>query len=221
MPRWGFLLVVAVLLGACGNGTGGAALPEGAGLLAGSAAAMRTVLSARVTLDIEGDLLPKAPIKSAEGLLTKDGAARGTASVDLGRQFLNVDFVILGEDLYLKGPTGDFRKTSASSTFLAYDPRVILDPNRGVAAVLAGGTDATTEAREEVDGVDSYRLRATFTGPTLGAFVPDTSQEIVGQVWVATEGSRLVQARLPITPATVVTFRFSDYDTPADITAPI
>ncbi|MGH3933317.1 MAG: LppX_LprAFG lipoprotein [Pseudonocardiaceae bacterium] len=220
MPRWGFLLVVAVLVGSCG-GVGGAALPEGAGLLAESATAMRTVMSARVGLDIEGELLPKAPIKSAEGLLTKDGAARGTASVDLGRQFLDVDFVILGEDLYLKGPTGDFRKTSASSTFLAYDPRVILDPNRGVAAVLAGGTAATTEAREQLGGVDSYRLRATFTGPTLGAFVPDTSQEINGQVWIATEGFRLTQARFPITADTVVTFRFSDYDAPANITAPI
>lgn len=221
MLRWGFLLVCAVLVGSCGSTAGGASLPEGAGLLADSATAMQTVMSARLSLEIEGELLPNAPIKSAEGLLTREGAARGTALVDLGRQSLDVDFVILGEDLYLKGPTGDFRKTSASSAFLAYDPRVILNPDRGVAAVLAGGTAVTTEAREEIGGVDSYRVQATFTGQTLSAFVPDSNQAITGQVWIAAEGFRLVQARFPITADTVVTFLFSDYNTPADITAPI
>ncbi|MGQ0775652.1 MAG: LppX_LprAFG lipoprotein [Pseudonocardiales bacterium] len=220
MPRWGFLLIVAVLVVSCGGGSTGP-LPEGAGLLADSATAMRTVMTARINLDVEGELLPKVPLKSAQGQLTKDGSARGTASVDMGRQLLEVEFVILGEDLYLRGPTGGFQKTSASSTFLAYDPRVILDPDQGVAAVLASGTAATTEDREQVGGVDSYRLGATFPGQLLSAFVPDPSQEITGQVWIAAEGFRLVQAQFPITADTVVTFRFSDYDTPADITAPI
>lgn len=220
MLRWGVLLVVAVLVVSCGGGSAGP-LPEGAGLLADSATAMRTVLSVRIALNVEGELLPKVPLKSAEGQLTKDGSARGTASVDMGRQLLDVEFVILGADLYIRGPTGGFRKTSASSTFLAYDPRVILDPNRGVAAVLASGTAATTEAREQVGGVDSYRLRATFSGQLLSAFVPDTSQELTGQVWIAAEGFRLVQAQFPITADTLVTFRFSDYDAPANITAPI
>lgn len=225
MLRRGFFSVVAFsvvagLVVSCGGGNTGP-LPDGAGLLADSATAMRTVQSAQISLEVEGELLPKVPLKSAQGQLTRDGSARGTASVDMGRQLLEVDFVIIGEDLYIGGLPGGYRKTSASSTFLAYDPRVILDPNRGVAAVLASGTAATTEDREEVDGVDSYRLRATFPGQLLGAFVPDTNQELTGQVWIATEGFRLVQAQFPITADTLVTFRFSDYDAPADITAPI
>jgi len=225
MLRRGFISVVAFSVAAvlgvsCGGGSTGP-LPDGAGLLADSAAAMRTVQSTRINLEVEGELLPKVPLKSAEGQLTKDGSARGTAAVDMGRQILEVEFVLLGEDLYLKGPTGGFQKTSASSTFLAYDPRAILDPNRGVAAVLAGGTAATTETREQVGGVDSYRLRATFSGEALSAFVPETNQKLTGQVWIAVEGLRLVHARFPITADTVVTFRFSDYNAPADITAPI
>ncbi|MGH8922093.1 MAG: LppX_LprAFG lipoprotein, partial [Actinomycetes bacterium] len=138
----------------------------------------------------------------------------------MGQQILEVEFVIIGTDLYLRGPTGNFRKLSTSSVFSSYDPTVILDPNRGIAAVLANSTEATTEAREQVDGVDSYRLEATFPGNILATFMPGANQETTGQVWLATEGSRLVQARFPTSDGTTVTLRLSDYNAPADITAP-
>jgi len=130
-------------------------------------------------------------------------------------------FVIIGTDLYLRGPTGGFQKLSTSSAFLVYDPTVILDPNRGVAAVLAGGTAATTEAREQVEGVDSYRVQATFPGQTLSAVAPGVTEDSTGQMWIATDGFRLVQARFTLTDNAVITVRFSDYDAPADITPPI
>ncbi|MGH3916582.1 MAG: LppX_LprAFG lipoprotein [Pseudonocardiaceae bacterium] len=226
MPRWGLgvLVVLAVLLVSCG-GSGGAgnttSLPDGAELLADSATAMRTVTSARIDLDIEGQLPAGIPLQSAEGQLTQDGSARGTAALDMGQQILQVEFVIIGEDLYLRGPTGGFRKLAAASVFSAYNPTVILNPDRGVAAVLASGTAATTEDREQVDGVDSYRLEATFPGDILGTFMPGTNQETTGQVWIATDGLRLVQARFPTSDNTTITLRLSDYNALADITAPI
>lgn len=220
MPRWPlcFLALLGVLLTSCG-GQSASSLPDGAELLADSATAMRTVMSARVGIDVEGGL-SGVPLRSAEGQLTRDGSASGTASLDMGQQLLELEFVIIGEDLYIRGPTGGFRRLSASSAFLAYDPTLILDPDRGVAGVLASGTAATTEAREQVGGVDSYRLRATFPSQTLGAFVPGLDQESTGQVWIAAEGFRLVQARFPTTDDTVITLRFSDYNAPANITAP-
>lgn len=224
MPRrrrrlFTLLAVLTALITACG-GQSSSDLPEGAGLLADSATAMRTVTSARVGIDVEGEL-PGVPIKSAQGQLTSDGSASGTASLDMGRQLFEVTFVIIGEDLYLRGPTGGFQKLSTSSAFLVYDPTVILDPDRGVAAVLAGGTGATTEAREQVEGVDSYRVQATFPGQTLGSLAPGSTQDSTGQVWIATEGSRLVQTRFPLADGATVTVRFSDYDAPAEITPPI
>lgn len=225
MPRWGLgvLVVLAVLLASCGgSGVGGSTtpLPDGARLLADSAKTMRTVTSARINLDIEGQLPAGIPLQSAEGQLTPDGSARGTASLDMGQQILEVEFVIIGEDLYLRGPTGGFRKLSASSVFSSYDPTVILDPDQGVAAILDRSTAATTEAREQVGGVDSYRLKATFPGSMLGAFMPGADQETTGEVWLATEGLRLVQARFPTSNDTTITLRLSDFNAPADITAP-
>lgn len=220
MRHWRLCLLalLAVLLTSCG-GPDEASLPAGAGLLADSAKAMRTVRSARVGIGIEGQL-SGVPLKSAEGLLTNEGSARGTASLDMGQQLLELEFVIIGDDLYLRGPTGGFRKLSASSAFLAYDPTLILNPDRGIAAVLASATTARTETREQVDGVDSYRLQATFPRQALGAFAPRVDRDSTGQVWIATEGLRLVKARFPTSDDTTITLRFSDYDTPASITAP-
>jgi lipoprotein LprG len=128
--------------------------------------------------------------------------------------------VIIGKDLYLRGPTGGFKKLSTSSALLVYDPSVILDPNRGVARVLASGTTAKTEADDPVGNVDAYRVQASFSGQTLGTLVPGLNQNTTGKVWIATNGFQLVQAQFP-TSSGSITFRFSDFDAPADITAPI
>jgi lipoprotein LprG len=215
-------LLTALLTSSCGGGPAGPgqsapALPDGAELLADSAAAMRTVTTTRAAIDVRGDL-PGVPIKSAEGQLTREGTAKGTATVEMG-DLVEVDFVIIGDDLYLRGPTGGFRKLSTSSAFLVYDPTVILDPDRGLASVLAAGTEAKTEAREQVSGVDSYRVRAKFPREKLRELVPGFNQDSTGQVWIAADGSRLVQAQLP-TRTGAISLRFFDFDAPVDIIAP-
>lgn len=230
MPRrhLRLLALLAALLTALVTSCGGAEagkkdgappLPDGPGLLADSAEEMRTVTSTRVGINIEGDL-PGVPIKSAEGQLTKEGSAKGTATVDMGRQLLELTFVIIGEDLYLRGPTGGFKKMSTTSAFLVYDPTIILDPDRGVAKVLASGAAAKTEEREQVDGVDSYRVQANFSGQSLSKLVPGFTQDSTSRVWIAADDFRLIQAQFP-TPDGAVTFRFSDFNAPADITPPL
>lgn len=214
--------LITALLTSCGGADAGRTepppLPDGPSLLADSAEAMRKVTSTRVGINVEGEL-PGVPIKSAEGQLTNEGEAEGTATLDMGQQLYEVTFVILGKDLYLRGPTGGFKKLSTSSAFLVYDPTVILDPERGVAGVLGSGAAAKTEGREEIGGQDTYRVQTTFSGQSLGTVVPGLTQDVTSTVWIAADDSRLVQARFP-TDDGAVTFRFSDFNAPADITAP-
>lgn len=229
MPRrhLRLLALLAALVAALVTSCGGAAeqqeappptLPEGAELLAEAADAMRTVTTARVEIDVQGDL-PGLPIKGARGQLTREGAAKGTATVEQSGQLLELDFVIVDDKLYLRGPTGGFRELPAAMSGMVYDPSAVLDPDQGVAAVLASGAAAKTEAREQVGGVDTYRVRARFSGQSLGKLVPGFTQDSPGQVWIAADSSRLVQATFP-TNGGAITFRFSDFNAPADITAP-
>jgi lipoprotein LprG len=216
-----FLAALFVALVTSCAGTGGqpkATLPDGTALLADSAKAMRAVTTTHFTLDVQGNT-PGVQLRSADGQLKRDGSAKGVAKVDEGRQLLELQFVIIGQDLYLTPPTGRIQKLPLSFAGAVYDPSVILNPDRGIAAALASGTGATTEAREQVDGVDSYRLRVTFPAQPLGAVVPELAPDKSSEIWVAAQGSRLVKAQFPTTYGTG-TVHFSDFDAPVDIAPP-
>lgn len=213
--------LITGLVTACGGGGSGgpdaSPLPDGAGLLARSADAMRGVTSVRFGIDVDGVLtIAGVQVKSATGQLTNEGSAKGKATADMGRQLYELAFVIIGKDLYLRGPTGGFNKLPATS-LSAFT--VLLNPDKGIAGVLAGGAAAKTEAREQVGGVDSYRVKANFSGKSLVKLLPGPTEDVTGQVWIAANDSRVVQAVFPIDDGNV-TFRFSDFNAPADITAP-
>jgi hypothetical protein len=84
---------------------------------------------------------------------------------------------------------------------------------------LASGTGPTTEAREQVDGVDTYRLQVKFPAQPLGSLVPQLAQDKTSEIWVATQGSRLIKAQFPTTYGSA-TAHFSDFDAPVEITPP-
>jgi lipoprotein LprG len=97
---------------------------------------------------------------------------------------------------------------------------VILNPDKGIAAALASGKDVTTEEREQVDGVDTYRLKVTFPAQPMGTLVPGLAVDKASEVWVAVQGSRLIKAQFPTTTGSV-TAHFSEYDVPVQITPPV
>jgi lipoprotein LprG len=211
--------LIIALVTACGGSSGQTAhLPQGTTVLADSAKAMRTVNTTRFAFDVQGNA-PGVQLRSAEGQLTREGSAQGTAKVDEGRQLLELQFTIIGQDLYLRPPTGPVQKLPLSFAGTVYDPSIILNPDRGIAAALASGKDVTTQDREQVDGVDTYRVQATFPAQPLGTMVPGLATDKPSEVWIAVQGSRLVKAQFPTTSGGI-TAHFSDYDAPAQITAP-
>jgi lipoprotein LprG len=211
-------LIIALVTSCSGSSGQKANLPNGATVLADSAAAMRAVTSTHFALEIEGNS-PGVQLRSAEGQLTRAGSAKGVAKVDEGAQLLELQFVIIGQDLYLRPPTGPVQKLPLSFAGTVYDPSVILNPDRGIAAALASGTGPTTEAREQVDGDDTYRLQVKFPAQPLGSLVPQLAQDKTSEIWVATQGSRLIKAQFPTTYGSA-TAHFSDFDAPVEITPP-
>jgi lipoprotein LprG len=208
--------LIIALVAACGGQS--ATLPEGPTVLADAAKAMRSVSTTRFALDVKGET-PGVQLRSADGQLTRDGSAKGTARVDEGRQLLELEFVIIGQDLYLRPPTGGVQKLPLSFAGAVYDPSIILNPDKGIAAALASGKSATAEKREQVDGVDTYRLRVSFPAQPLGTLIPGLAQNKTSEIWVATQGSRLIKAQFPTTTGSI-TAHFSEYDAPAQITPP-
>lgn len=211
-------LLLALLTLAAPACSGGEELPDGPQLLSRSADTMRQVSTARFALELEGNV-SGLPIEGARGRLTREGEAAGTATITQGGQLTELEFVLTGGSLYLQGPTGGFQELPASFAASVYDPSTILDARRGVPALLTGATGATTESREDVNGVDTFRVRATFPGGVLGGLIPSVTQDTEGQVWIGARQPYLVQARFEL-PGGIATVQLSEFSAPVDIAPP-
>jgi len=214
------ILLFTLAASGCSGGSGGeeADLPDGADTLTSSAEAMAELSTARFDLEVEGTV-GDSSVRAASIQVTREGDAAGTVSLDEGGQVTESEVVFVGGTLYLKGPTGGFQQVPAALAADIYDPTVLLDPDNGVAALLRSGTDAVTEAREEVEGVDAYRIKATFAGAEVAGLIPGLEADTSGVIWVGVEDNRVVQARFTL-PDGEATVRLSDFDEAAEITAP-
>lgn len=231
MPRifrtWPALVLTAVvLLGACTKNPGPPAgqLPEAGPLLLASAGALREVKSAHFVLDVRGRPAGIA-VRHAEGSLTAAGDAKGTATLDQLGTTVEVEFVIVDQKVYLKGPTGGFQQVPLSMAASVYDPSAILDPQRGVAKLLAALKDARTEAKEPVGGQDAYRIAVTPAPGALDVLIPGVPEHTTGKLWIAADSKRLLKGEFTV-PASgsdkggTITITFTDFDAPVSITAP-
>lgn len=221
------LALVATLTTACSSDDQPAdtgSLPDGAGLLKEAAAATADIKSAHFTLTVNGEI-PDLPVKSAEGDLTREGsaagAAKGTISMTLAGSLFEGEFVLVDDALYIKGPTGGWTELPASMVRNLYDPAAILDPDRGVAKVLASVRNAKTEGTEDIDGVSTYRVKGRVAQDVVSKLVPGISSDVDITFWVRQDGGHQpVKATVQVTSDATVDVTLSDIDKQVEITAP-
>jgi lipoprotein LprG len=215
------LLVPLCFAVACSSSPGAATLPGGQDLLNKSAEAMRSVKTVAFTIATEGK--PPVPVKHAEGSLTKEADAKGTIQIDMLGSLQELNFVLSGDTVYFKGPTGGYQTMTRKELAGIYDPSAILNPDKGMAHLLATASNPKTEAEEKVGGVDAYRVAVGLSKQVITSLVPGVNQGVDGQVWIDKATSRLLKASLPVGTGAnsgTVVVTFSDYDAPVTITAP-
>jgi len=222
------LAALAALLALTGCSGGQSALPNAADLLNRSAAAMASVRSADVDVQVDPSL-STVPIRSAAGTLTAGGQAAGKATVAEAGSTAEFNFVITGHSLYLKGPTGPYRQLPLALAASVYDPTALLDPRRGLPALLrsAAASSPTTEATEDVPG-PTYRVKANLDPRLVASVVPgllDAQDPIPATLWLDQKTSRLVKAQIQMpgeqgAPPASVTLALSHFDQPVSINPP-
>ena len=199
-------------------------LPVGDALLKESAAAMRDIKTAQFLITAEG-AVAGLNLRRAEGTLTREGSAKGTAQIDQDGLNVELSFVIVGDKIYLKGPTGGYQTLPLALAATVYDPSAILDPDRGIAKVLGTATEAKTEASESVDGRAAWRVAATVTAADLVTIVPGVTGSVPAKMWISTTDKRLLKATFTLpgvgdAKGGTVTVTFKEFDAPATISAP-
>ena len=225
------LLSALLVLAACSHGkstagAGGAAgnLPDGAGLLKDSSSAMSNIKTTKFAITSDGTVAGLA-LHKADGTLTKEGDAQGTASIDQLGTTVELTFVVKGQTIYIKGPTGGYQSLPLSLAASVYDPSAILDPKRGIPKILGSAAGARTEASEDVDGTGAWRVSGNMNGGDLATVIPGMSGTVPAKLWVSKADKRLLKAAFtaPATGGTkggTVTVTFTDFDAAVTINAP-
>jgi lipoprotein LprG len=212
------LAVVAGITGGCSSTSDSAPLPDAAGLLNDAASTTKAITSAHFSLMVNGTI-SGLPVTQADGDLTRDGKARGTAKLREFGQLLEVNFVVAGKQFYLKGPTGGFEKLPGGTGI--YDPAAILDPDRGVAKVITTLSNPKTEGTDDVGGVATYRVSGKATKDTVSTLVPGVTSDVDVKLWLRQDAPHQpVKAEITVPGGASVDVTLSDVDKPVTITPP-
>lgn len=220
--------LVVLLAGCSGDSSSGSnegGLPEAQTLLDESSEAMDGVTTVGFALNVEGEIAGLG-IKSAEGTIKADGNVQATALVSIGGRTVEYQYFLVDGKDYLKGPTGGFQDLPAELAQSFFNPGALLSGETSLSKGLALSEEAETEAEEEVNGVDSYRITAKVDPASVeGLSLLASSARQDATLWISKDDKYLVKATMqsdgPGEDATVLTVNFSDFNEDVEITAPV
>ncbi|WP_299558392.1 LppX_LprAFG lipoprotein [uncultured Mycolicibacterium sp.] len=201
----------------------GGDLPDPAQLLTQSAEVTRNQQSAHLVITVEGEI-EDLPVDVLEGDLTNAPTVAAQGSTDLrfmGQKLEGVKFVVVDGTLYA-AMTGDSYQNFGPAADI-YDVSAILNPDLGLANVLANFTDARAEGREKIDGVQTVRITGEVSADAVNKIAPQLHAEgpVPGTAWIREDGDHeLVQVKLQPKPDTSITMSLSDWGKPVTVTKP-
>ncbi|PXY19773.1 hypothetical protein DI005_02400 [Prauserella sp. PE36] len=213
-------LTAAVTAGCTSDDAPSESLPDGPALIKDAAAATGDIQSTHFTLRVNGTVKGLS-VQSLDGDLTKQGDAKGTGTLKQAGQLVEVEFVLAGDTLYLKGPTGGYQEIPAALSSTLYDPSAVLDPERGVSKLLSGLRNPVTEAQEEVEGTQTYKVTGQLGKDVLSGLLPGIQSDADVTFWLRTDGEHLpVKASAAFPDDATVDVTLSDVDKPVTVTPP-
>ena len=169
--------------------------------------------------------IAELPVESLEGDLTQTPAvaAKGTANiVFLGQRLNDVEFVVSDGDLYAAITAGGGLSNFGPAADI-YDVAAILNPDVGLANVLANFSDAKADGRETIDGVSTVRVTGNVSADAVNKIAPQIAATgpVPGTAWITEDGDHeLMQARLEPSPGNSVTMTLSKWGEPVTVDKP-
>jgi len=198
------------------------ALPDAATLLKQSSETTKSESSVHMKLAVQGEI-KELPIESLEGDLTTKPAvgAQGSANIVLlGQRLEGVDFAVVDGTLFAALTKGSFQDLGPAADI--YDVSAILNPDTGLANVLANFTDPKADGRETLNGVDTVRVTGMVSADAVNKIVPiAATAPVPGTAWIREDDNHeLIQAKLEPTPGTGITMSCSDWGKPVTVSKP-
>jgi lipoprotein LprG len=217
------LLAGVLLISGCSKSENSAPLPDAATLLKQSAETTRAQTSVHIVLTVNGKVA-KLTLTKLTGDLTQTPAvaAKGNASLTMGGMSVDAPFVVYGGDLYAS-LTGGGSLSSFGPAAKIYDIGAILNPDTGLANVLANMSDAKAVGRETINGVPTIKVTGTVSQDAVNKLVPQLkiTTTLPGTAWISDDDKhQLMQSQLEVTPGNNIQMTLSDWGKPVTVEKP-
>jgi lipoprotein LprG len=218
------VLLATVLVAGCSSSKeNDAPLPDAATLLSDSQKTTAAQQSVHLLLTVDGEI-KELPIASLTGDLTQTPAVAASGKVDiifLGQKLEGVEFVIADGTLWGAITPGSWQDFGPAVDI--YDVSAILNPDTGLANILADFSDPKADARENLNGVDTVRVTGTVSADAVNKIAPQigATGPVPATAWIEEGGDhKLIQAKLEPTPGNSVQMTLSDWGKPVTVTKP-
>jgi hypothetical protein len=224
MGRRATVLLFALLLGACGT-----AAVSPAQQLKDSALAMAQVKTVLVNVSFgPGATVQGLELLSASGTVKRPTDSDTTGKVKAVGTLLQPELITTGGKTYLREAQFlPFHELTADEAAGYPSAGRLLDPAKGVNAVLPRGKDAKAAGSETVDGHLCDKVTATYSATDLGdALAPiKLADDVHVTLWIDHNGSLLRRLRVTghlFSPTTdsFVDARLHDFNSAVSISAP-
>lgn len=216
------LLATAALFVAGCSSKPAESLPDAPGLLQQSIQATKALKSAHLDITVSGKI-DGLPVKNLSGDLTNvpSVAISGSSTITMGGSDVDIQLVVLEGTLYAALTPNSWLDMGPATDI--YDPSVILNPDTGLANMLASITDAKSQASESLNGVDTVRIAGQVAGDAVNKLIPQimATGPLPATVWVQKDAPhQLVQAKVDPSEGNSVQLTLSEWDKPVTVTKP-
>ena len=203
------LLAAALLISGCSKKSS-EPLPEAAGLLQQSIATTKALQSAHLVKKLAGDLTNVPAV-----------AIKGSSTITMGGSDVDIQLVVLDGTLYAALTPNSWLDMGPAAE--VYDPSVILNPDTGLANMLANITDAKAQGFETIGGVPTVKITGTVAAAAVNKLIPQlkASGPLPATAWIEKDApNQLVQAQVDQSEGNSVQLTLSEWDKPVTVTKP-
>jgi len=99
---------------------------------------------------------------------------------------ISFEVVILDGHFFFRPPLLAFSELTPAQAAQIPDLALLFDPNHGLPAVIPAGRNPQYQAADQVDGVDSHRVSATYSAEQIKGLLPQLSAQgdVQAVIWV-------------------------------------
>ncbi len=213
---------VALVAGCSSGSNSSETLPDAAGLLQQSSQTTKNLKSGHLDITVNGTI-EGLPIKKLTGDLTNvpATAVQGNATITMAGSDVDAGLVVIDNTLYASLSPDSWLDLGPAADI--YDPSVLLNPDNGLANMIASFTDPKSESTEEIAGVQTVKVTGKVSAEAVNKLIPQlkVTDAVPGTAWIEKDGDHnLVQAQIDPSSGNSIQLTLSNWNKPVTVTKP-